>query len=108
MGCAPLTGITDSTSAKAAPDNGGSGQDVVQRRREPLARLLELALDVQASWAGLGPQVEEVGPARQVRIVGLGDRLDLVDLAGRQHQRLGAVVLDAPAQVLDPEPIARR
>ena len=61
--------ITDSTNAKAAPDGGGSGQDVVQRRREPLAGLLELALDVQACRAGLGPQVEEVGPARQVRIV---------------------------------------
>ena len=51
---------------------------------------------------------EEVGPARQVRIVGLGDRLDLVGLARRQHQRLGAVVLDATAQVLDSESIARR
>ena len=90
------------------PAGGGSGQDVVQRRREPLARLLELALDVQACRAGLGPQVEEVGPAWQVRIVGLGDRLDLVDLARRQHQRLGAVVLDATAQVLDCEPLARR
>ena len=55
--------------ANAAPDGGGSGQDVVQRRGEPLAGLLELALDVQACRAGLGPQVEEVGPARQVRIV---------------------------------------
>jgi hypothetical protein len=31
-----------------------------------------------------------------------------VDLAWRQHQRLGAVVLDATAQVLDFEPIARQ
>lgn len=51
-------------SAKAAPEGGGSGQDVVQRGREPLARFLKLALDVQARLAGLGPQVEEVGPAR--------------------------------------------
>ena len=53
-------------SAKAAPEGGGSGQDVLQRRREPLARLLELALDVQARRAGLGPQVEEVDPARRL------------------------------------------
>src|SRR5258708_10474953 len=80
--------------AKGAREGGASGQDVVQRGREPFARLLELTLDVQARRASIGPQVEEVGPARQARIVGLGDRLDPVALARRQHQLLGAVVLD--------------
>src|SRR3954465_12779380 len=88
-------------SAFNRPEGAGSGQDVVERRREALARLLELALDVQACRAGLGPQVEEVGPAREGRVVGFGDRLDPVALARREHERLRAVVLDATAQVLD-------
>src|SRR5579872_7414981 len=90
----------------AARRCGGSGQDVVQRRRESVARFLEFALDVQPRRAGLGPEIEEVGPARQLRVVGLGDRLDPVDLAWSQHQRLGAVLLHTTAQVLDCEPIA--
>src|SRR5215217_3674686 len=85
-----------------------SGQDVGQRDREALARLLELALDVQARRAGLRPEVEEVGPARRPRVVGPGDRLDHVDPARWKHERLGAVVLDATAQVLDLEPVARQ
>jgi hypothetical protein len=93
-------------SANVVPESAGSGQDVVERRRVVVARLLELAFDVQARRAGLRPQVEKVGPARDVRFVSLGDRLDSVDLAWRQHQRLGAVVLDALAQVLEFEPIA--
>ena len=98
-----------------SPPTGGlsalqrrSGQDVGERRREALARLLELALEVQARGAGLGPQLEEVRPARHIRIVRSGDRLDPVDVARREHERLGALVLDATAHVLDLEPITRQ
>src|SRR4051812_4597753 len=105
MAESPPTGGLSALTGCSRPSSG-SGQDVVQRRREALARLLELPLDVQARRAGLGPQLEEVGPARQVRVVGLGDRLDPVDLAWRQHEGLGALVLDATPHVLDLEPVA--
>src|SRR3954453_22384187 len=103
----PTGGLSALTGRAARPARGaGSRQDVVERRREALAGLLELALDVQSRRSGLGPQVEEVGPARHGGVVGLGDRLDAVHLARRQHERLRAVVLDATAQVVDFEPIA--
>src|SRR3954470_5798021 len=74
-----------------------SGRDVVERRLEAPARLLELALDVQPRQAGLRPEVEEEGPALVAGLVGLGDRLDPVRLARRHDQRLRALVLDAAA-----------
>jgi hypothetical protein len=55
MAESPPTGGLSALTATAAVPYGGSGQNVVQRRREPLARLLERALDVQARRAGLGP-----------------------------------------------------
>ena len=42
------------------------------------------------------------------RLLGAADRLDAVVLARREHERLGAVVLDAAAQVLDSRAPRRR
>ena len=61
---------------------------------------------MKARRAGLGPEVEKERPAGDIRIVVPGDRLDPLDVTRREHQRLGAVVLDATAQILDFEPIA--
>src|SRR4029079_9130805 len=94
----------------AAPTHAAesSGKDVGERRGEPPARVLvDPALDVQARRTVVGPQLEEVRPGRLVRLVGLGERLDAVDLARRQDERFGAVVLDAPAEILDLEGVVR-
>src|SRR4051794_23688265 len=106
----PRSPRSRSARPSAAPpaDGGRSRQDVVERRLETRAGLLELAFDVQASRAVLRPELQEVLPALATGLVlELGDRLDAVDLARRRHERLRAVVLDAAAQVLDPEQVAR-
>ena len=84
-------------------------EDVVDRDEEaPVGGQRHLTLDMQPGRAALGPEVEEVRPAVVARLLGAAERFDAVVRTRREDERLGPVVLDPAAEILDRELLARR